>query len=181
MNPEIQDLKGRVIVQSFVDELEKIALSPETMARALAKRRAQATAQKAQLGWRTWLPGSREAAASRMISGKASGMQKQVNEALLRKRKDALALMASPREADRAAGSAMLKRLKAVKAPEGRLDAARRRFGMGQQVTPPPEPSLLQRPGVRMAGAAGALGLGGAGGAYLLKRHMDRQQGYGGY
>lgn len=175
------ELKGRVVTQYFFDELEKIALSPELIARFAAKRQAQTTARQAATGGRAWMPTS-SGAATRSLASKNARGQKLVDEALLKKRQKALQQVQSGRSADVAAGTDMLERLKAINAPTNVVGAARRRLGStGHQLTPPAEG---WSPGARLA--AGATGLATAAGAGMYGMHKLRQSqqdpyGGGGY
>ena len=178
------DIHGRAVVQHFYTELEKIALSPATMARAALKRQAAVVDTKKLVGAKRFLPWTAEAKAVRAAKGKANQFSKKVDSSLLAKRKAALELSGSARNTDRARGAEMLKGLNETNAPTSGLQAARRRAGLGGGKLTPPEPKSGWMPPSRMAkGAILGTGVVAAGGtaAYAGNKYLNDPGYSGGY
>ena len=177
-----EEISGRAIAQHCIAELEKIALSPELIARAVKARAARTAATQATLGASTgprrWAQGSAEQAAYSAAKAKNVKTRDTANHLLLRKRKDALALMGSKNPEQVRQGESSLRELTNIRAPT--TAAQTRSYGNESTLTPAALPAPPMSMGRKAAYGVGAAGLA-VGGAYAGNAYLNRQKGYGQY
>ena len=186
------DSRGRILAQSFMGELEKIAAAPAPLQRLidpkrvqravqnLAKKGKETQAQRAALGWKRNLPFSKSWSADARLKKSQKRMQEGVDKLVQGQREAAVSQMGRTQGQSRQARATL----------EGTTDSAlrtRRSAGSPKPKKAPPEPapakpesSLYQAARLTGYGVMGGTGLY-AGGKYLQHRKRKQQeQMYGG-
>tara|TARA_Y100001973_G_scaffold91992_1_gene141240 strand:+ start:3529 stop:4884 length:1356 start_codon:yes stop_codon:yes gene_type:complete len=188
------DARGRILAQSFMGELEKIAvtqklLNPQTIrqaTRAVARRGAETEKQRAAIGyWRRKVPFSKSwRADSRLVEGQAKA-QKRLDRLIENQRTAALEQMGRGKAPSREAAATL-------KATEPSALGGSRRVAPKPKPKPTPkakpepapvkpESSLNQAARLTGYGVMGGVGLYGAGKYYQnRKRKKQMEQMYGG-